>query len=251
MPAMDLFTYCHTDQRKSVPNLQFSFLEKDTGNYWRFWGAADMIYLYRTGEELSSRDDETRQMEADLMVRRLECALLLAKKGIFQFKFASRWKFNDIEFKKTSTVASVLRSTESHDDKMVYTIIDWFEAFSRLSLVRRAAEDAYMASILKSEAIFFTYRGFEWLRKALSVSWDDLGKAIDVPQTNIRYLKKIANDWEAAARHAAESGYKARFEEEVLPSWVYGLLHGIVHTRCKLEPEFATTIQKEGDPWPI
>lgn len=229
--------------------LQFDYLEKDTDNYWRIWVAVDRVYLYRMGQELSSRDAEMRNMEADLMVRRLECALLLARKGIFQFKCMAVWRFGDVEFKDTSTVTCALRNVEASHDTDV--IIDWFNAFSRLTLIRRAADDAYMASIMRQEAIFFIYRGFEWLKKALSVSWDDLGNAVDVPQNNINNLKKIANNREKAARHAVESGYRVHFEDEILPTWVYGLLHGIVHARCQIDPEFSAKIQKQGDPWPL
>ena len=250
MPAMDLFTYHHMNQPKSAPMLKFDYLEKDTGNYWHIWVAVDRIYLYRMGQQLGSRDDEMRNMEADLMVRRLECALLLAKKGIFQFKCTSAWRFSDVEFKDTSTVTCSLRSAEAGHDTDV--IIDWFNAFSRLTLIRRAADDAYMASVMGPEAIFFIYRGFEWLKKALKVSWDDLGSKIDVPQANIKWLKKAANnhDW-PAARHAVESGHKGHLDEEILPTWVYGLVHGIIHARCRLDPKFAAQIEQQGDPWPL
>ena len=249
MPAMDLFTYHHTDQPKTAPRLLFDYLESDTGNYWRIWLAVDRVYLYRMGQELISRDEEMRNMEADLMVRRLECALLLAQSGIFRFKCTSRWRFNDIEFKDTSIVSCDITGTAN--TKVTKKIVDWFYAFSRFTFIRRAAEDAYLASIMKPEAIFFVYRGFEWLKKALNVSWDNLGQAVDVPQDNIKHLKKIANNPDEAARHASDTGYKVHFGEEVLPTWVYGLLHGIVHARRQLDPEFSALVEKKGNPWPL
>jgi predicted peroxiredoxin len=248
MVAMDLFTYHHINQPKNCPSIQFDYMEKDTGNYWRIWSAIDTICLYRMGAELSKRDNALRNMEADLMVRRLECAFLLAQKGIFQFRFTSGWRFNDLDFRDTSTVTPTLKSGTS---KEIDEIIDWFNALSTQTLIRRAAEDAYMALIINREELFFIYRGFEWLKKAMKVSWDKLSETIDIPRESINSLKKIANNPEEAARHAAESGLKVYLDEEVLPDWVGGLLHGIVHARSKIDPDFLTYIQKHGDPWPL
>ena len=149
---------------------------------------------------------------------------------------------------KSTGVGFALGRTEPEGSDKV---TDWFNAFSQFTLLRRAAEDAHTALTLKSEAILFVYRAYEWLKKELAVSWNDLGKAIDIPQSNLKTIKRMANDWDAASRHAVESGKKLRFEEEVLPGWVHGLLHGIVHTRCKLDPAFAACVERDGDPYPI
>lgn len=248
MTEIDLFTYRHTHQRVSVPALQFDYLEKDTENYWRIWGAGDLVYLYRIGERLSLRNDEERMMDAGLMVKRVECSLLLAKVGWFQFTCIAGWEFTGVETTSSSTVGCRLGKAESEDSSEV---IGWFQAFSQHSLLRRAAEDAHAALTIPSEAILFMYRGFEWLKKCLNVQWKELGEAVDIPQENVNYLKKIANDPDLAARHASESGQKVHFEQGVCSGWICGLLHGIVHARCKLDQTFAEKVKHLGDPWPI
>lgn len=248
MGDIDLFTYRHIGERRCLPAMQFDYLESDTGNYWRIWGADDLIYLYRMGEELSSRDYETRVMEAGLMVRRLECALVMAKAGWFRFTPIAGWKFSGLIITDSSTVACQLKQAEPKD---IGDVFDWFQAFSQHNLLRRAAEDAYNALTIPTEAIFFMYRGFEWLKKCLKVSWKELGAIIHVPQQNIDHLKKIANDPDLAARHASESGKKLRFEQGVCTGWICGLLHGIVHARCQIDSAYAKKVKKLGDPWPI
>lgn len=249
MNDIDLFTYRHRQFGKKIPSMQFEYYESDTGNSWRIWGNNDLLYLYRTGEKLKKRDDSDRVMDSDLMVRRLECSMLMAKEGWFNFTCISRWMLTDLTFCKTSYVGCGLIETKKTDLGAVY---DWFQSFSNYNLLRRAAEDAYNALTIPSEAIFFLYRGFEWLKKCCdNVGWDKLGKEIDIPQVNIDEIKKIANDNDVAARHATKTGHKVRFEQGVCSGWVCGLLHGIVHARCKLDTDYKKKIEKLGDPWPI
>lgn len=248
MPAMDLFTYHRINSPMNCPSIKFRYLEKDTGNFWQIWSAVDRVCLYRMGEELAKRSDEMRDMEADLMVRRLECSFMLAKKGIFHFNFTSGWRFQNLDFKDTSTVIPTLKAATSED---VSEISDWFLTLSTHTLIRRAVEDAYMALTIKREELFFIYRGFEWLKEMMDVSWNKLGEYIDIPQESINHMKKAANNPNEAARHAAESGLKVHLGQEVLPDWVYGLLHAIVYARSKTDKDFFTYIKKHGDPWPL
>lgn len=229
----------------------FSYLESDTGNYWTIWASVGYAYLYRIGEKLGEVDLADRKRDAEFMIRRLQASLLIGRKGLFKYDFDGMWTLNKITLdKKLSTVNCVLplSDLEEYDEE----VPDWFGTFSTHTHLRRTAEDAYMASILQQESIFFLYRGFEWLKKGVgNPSWDKLGAMIDIPQQNIDYIKKTANNPEEAARHAAESGMKAYFEGEVCSSWVCGLFHSIVYIRCNLDKEFKEKIKKEGDPWPI
>ena len=251
MATIDLFSYSDKDPRACVPRINFGYLESDTGNFWVIWASVAETLLYRVGDKLSARDIADRKSDSRLMVRRLEASLLIAAIGLFKFTFDSMWTLDKVGIvKDVSTVNCALRATELEDTEG--DVADWFIFFSKYPLLRRAAEDAYMASILESESIFFLYRGFEWLKKAVNdVSWNKLGDAIDVPQENIRYIKKTANDPNAAARHAAQSGFKSRFEGDVCSSWVCGLFHGIAHVRCNLDSDFDVKVKKDGNPWPI
>jgi hypothetical protein len=245
---IDVFTFHHIGGQRSLPAVEFDYLERDTGNYWRIWGANDLIYLYRMGEELASRDYETRIMEAGLMVRRLECALVMAKAGWFNFALIAAWSFGRLVITDSSTVTCWLKQAESEN---IDAVLDWFQAFSQHNLLRRAAEDAYNALTIPMEDILFMYRGFEWLKKCLKVSWKELGATIQVPQQNIITLKKMANNPDLATRHASESGKKLHFEQGVCAGWICGLLHGIVHARCQIDSTFAEKVKEFGDPWPI
>lgn len=251
MTTIDLFAYSDKDPRVCVPRINFGYLESDTGNFWVIWASAAEALLYRIGDKLSSRDLADRKFDSQLMVRRLEASLLITRIGLFRFTFDSMWTLDKVEVvKDVSTINCVLRATELEDNEG--DVADWFLALSKHTLLRRAAEDAYMASILEAESIFFMYRGFEWLKKAVgNVSWNRLGDAIDIPQENIRYIKRTANDADVAARHAAQSGFKSRFEGDVCSSWVCGLLHGIAHVRCSLDSDFEAKVKEDGNPWPI
>ena len=251
MNTIDLYTFSDSNPRHVAPRIMFSYVESDTGNCWTIWAAVGYAYLYRIGEKLGDVDLAERKRDAEFMIRRLQASLLIGKKGLFKYDFDGMWTLNNITIdEKLSTVNCVLPSTDS--EEYDEDVPDWFGAFSRNSLLRRAAEDAYMAAVLHQESIFFLYRGFEWLKRAVgNPPWNQLGKHIDIPQKNIDYIKKTANDPKKAARHAAESGMKAYFQGEVCSSWVCGLFHSIVHIRCGLEEEFNARVKKEGEPWPI
>jgi hypothetical protein len=251
MSTIDLCTFRDANLRHSAPRTMFQYLESDTGNYWTIWASAGYAYMYRTGEEIGTRSIGERKKDAEYMIRRLQSSLLIANKGLFKYGFESMWTLDKIGFvPKSSTVNCVLPATDSEQyDKEVP---DWFGAFSKHTLLRRAAEDSHKAAVIEEESIFFLYRGFEWLKEAVgNPSWKQLGKHIDVPQENIENIKKIANNPKEAGRHAVESGLKSYFDVEVCSSWVCGLLHAIAHVRGILEPDFEAKLKKDGNPWPI
>lgn len=86
-------------------------------------------------------------------------------------------------------------------------------------------------------------------KKGLDVGWTDLGDRIDLPQINLTRLKKRANNWDSAARHAVTSGKKTRFGEDL--SWVHGALHSIVHARASVDSEYKEWLDSNEDPFPI
>jgi len=251
MTTIDLYTFSDRNPRNIAPRIMFQYLEKDTGNFWVIWAAAGHAYLYRLGDKLGQVDLAERKHDAELMVRRLQASLLISKKGLFKYEFEGMWTLDKIQIERgISMVNCVLPSTDS--EKYDEDVVDWFRTFSTNTLLRRVAEDAYMAAAVQQESIFFLYRGFEWLKEAVgNPSWRELGSHIDIPQENINYIKRTANNPKEAARHAAQSGMKSYFGGEVCSSWVCGLLHGIVHVRCSTDPDFEKKVKKHGDPWPV
>ena len=117
--------------------------------------------------------------------------------------------------------------------------------------MRRAVEDAHLAATMKYESAVFLYRAFERLKRALGVSWSKLGKAIEVPQGNIDTIKKVANQWDRGARHAAPSGNKVYFDASDVPSWIHGIMHGVIHARATVDRDFAQRSPTGEAAWPI
>ncbi len=91
----------------------------------------------------------------------------------------------------------------------------------------------------------FIYRGFEWLRTALKLSWEDIASDVGVSVSEIKELGKMAN-YETGVRHASMSGEKLRADPFNYGTWVCGLIDGVNAARKRLEPDFermdATTV---------
>ncbi len=244
---ISLKIYRHRHHHVTIPNVQIQMHERDTGNDWLIRGSIDIAYFLRFGE-LIKNPHGGESFEADLMCRRLECSLLVGARQFVQFEpeggaFLSKLEFAPFE-------ASFLLGNLP-DLQEGSSVADWFAAFSQHNWLRRAAEDLHTAMKLPSEDMLFMFRAFEWLQKGLECGWSDLGAKVDVPQVNLTRLKKDANSWDTAARHAVPSGHKLHFGEDAMPTWIQGALHAIVHARAAVDTGYAQWLKDNKDPYPI
>lgn len=88
----------------------------------------------------------------------------------------------------------------------------------RHTLLRRAADDLYLALANPHDAFVFIYRGIEWLKQGLSLSWDEFAQLVDIPLRELKELTKLANV-ETGVRHASRSGSKMRPDTPVDGTW--------------------------------
>ena len=238
--------YRHRHNHVSVPYVDIGMHEADTGNDWVVRSAVDTAYFLRYGE-LLKYEQGGQLFEADLMKRRLECSLLVGNRQFFEFELEGHTLITKLLSRPFEAQFSLgcVDELEKGD-----SVGDWFGAFSQHTWLRRAAEDIYTAVKIPAEETLFIFRAFEWLQKGLEVGWADLGSRVDIPQVNLKRLKKEANSWDAAARHAVVSGNKQRLGESA-PSWVNGTLHAIVHARAAVDPAYKEWLGEHDDPYPI
>ena len=250
MSEITVSSYKNTRSRMHLPNILFHYRESDDGNQWQIRCAGDIAYIIRFGDLLATRDAEAQGRDADYMAQRLECATLISLHTVVELELSSRVLMADVQISDSFALTYWNLGADPGDP---LDIGDWFHAFSQYKWgwLSRAAEDAHLALTMKYESAVFLYRAFEWLKKGLGVSWSKLGKAIDVPQHNIDYIKKVANQWDSGARHAAPSGHKLYFDESEIPSWVHGIMHGVIHARATVDEDFAQRLPTGEAAWPI
>ena len=248
MVDMAISLYRHDHHHMDLPLLDFYIYEESTENYWMVNASVDLAYLVRTGELVPPKDSGYQAFEADLIMRRLECAMLVANAGIFQFKLAGRTILWDVGLNDSTNISCAL-GTSNQDSDTASSVKDWFIALSQWTWLERATEDVYKSAIMRSDSPMFIFRAFEWLQKGLQVPWKDLGHAVEAPQTNLKNLKKMANSPTSAARHAVESGKRLRLGDDIYAQWGQGALHSIVQARAKVDQQYESWVQQYGNPW--
>ena len=213
---ISLSIFRHRHHHVTIPNVEILYHEANTGNDWVIRAGVDTAYLLRWGE-LLKYDHGGEKFEAELVKRRLECSLLVGHSQYVEFQpegFVLLTELDNGDFQATFALGSL---DESESGK---STADWFSSLTAHTWLRRAVEDIHTAIKLEQENVVFLFRAFEWLQKGLNVPWKDLGPCVDVPQVNLKRLKKEANNWNAGARHAVDSGKKIRFGEKELGSWI-------------------------------
>ena len=238
-------TYRHRHHHITVPHVDLGMHEKDTGSDWVIRSSVDLAYVIRYGE-LSKYDHGGEMFEADLMKRRLECSFLVGNQQFVEFEREGHILITELP---STPFGVAFGLAEVEDSKAGTEVARWFGAFTQHVWLSRAAEDIHTALKLPAEDVLFVFRAFEWLQKGLDVSWANLGERIDVPQHNLTSLKKRANNWDTAVRHAVTSGRKTRFGDD--RSWVHGALHAIVHSFAYVDPEYKEWLDLNEDSFPI
>lgn len=222
-----------------VPKIEFQYLEKDTGAQWHVVTGGSRAYFCHFGTGLAVKDDpsatDARAADSHFMISRLQSALVLGGKGLFQAEPAGRLFLGSLpELPEWVVQLDLTESSEGMDISAVY---DWLNALVLHTMLRRAAADAHLALSHPHEAGTFVYRGFEWLIVGEGRSWDDLASDIGVSKSEVRDFKKLANV-DYGVRHASRSGQKLRADSQNYGTWICALIDAINATRARLEPGY-------------
>lgn len=222
----------------SVPALNISYIEIDTGAEWRMTCGGSRAYLVRFGASLD-HSFNAQSADSHFMVRRITSSLLLGGVGLFQAEAMGRLLFEGIE--GTVTWHSHLNlcdfMSEEQSDDIVDSVYDWCQVLCQHTVLRRAADDAHLALTYPHEALVFVYRGLEWLKLGLKITWKDLASDIGVSVNQIKKLKKTANIG-TGVRHATPDGHKMRADAENYGTWVCGLVDAINASRARLDHSY-------------
>jgi hypothetical protein len=138
--------------------------------------------------------------------------------------------------RKEATVPTVSKEIEA-------AVLDWYSALCQYTPLRRAADDAHLALSHPFETHLFVYRGLEWLKEGLGVSWEQIASDVGAPLKDLLEYKKMAN-YETGVRHASKSGQKLRADAEGNAIAVCNLLDAMWAARKRLEPGWNATPPK-------
>ena len=119
----------------------------------------------------------------------------------------------------------------------------WFEFICQNTPVRRALHDVVQAVNNPVEAFVYIYRGFEWLKKGLNLSWKDIASDVGVTTKQIKAVGQIAND-DSGVRHASKSGEKQRASLETYSTWIVGLVDAIEAARARVDKSYTASDPK-------
>ena len=228
-----------------VPKFDINYIEKDTGIQWLINCGGTRAYFFRIGNELGE-DFDAECADSHFMVNRVLTSLFMAGMGLFKAKATGRIFFKDIgteELKFTSHLD--LRSFKEENHKAEIELVsDWYKFICLNNLFRRAADDAYSAALNPVEAIFYVYRGMEWLLKAGDIGWRELAEDIGVTFKQIKEFKRIANV-ELGQRHGIESARKERAQTPKYGSLVSDFVYGICKVRKRVDSDYEVPSPKE------
>ena len=158
----------------SVPSLNIDYIEIGTGAKWRMTCGGSRAYLVRFGASLEHSFND-QSADSHFMVSRITSSLLLGGAGLFQAEAMGRLLFEGIEGKVVwhSHLDLCDPMSKEQSDGITDSVYDWCRALCQHTILRRAADDAHLALTYPHEALVFVYRGLEWLKLGLKVTWKD------------------------------------------------------------------------------
>lgn len=231
-----------------APGFNIRYDERDTGNSCFITGGGTRLYISRVGDNLEQSND-AQAADSHFVVDRVIAALLISGAGLF---WASpqgrifveapvktlRWNSQiDLEPYYSERVRAV------HDAFNEDEFGSWFQFICENTPIRRALHDVVQAIKNPVEAFVYIYRSFEWLKKGLKLSWDEIASDIGVTTKQIKEVGQIAND-ETGVRHASKSGVKQRASLETYGTWIAGLIDAIESARARIDKTYTASDSK-------
>lgn len=222
-----------------APPFTIQYDEEDTGNRFFIAGGAKRMYVSRVGNTLGQAIHD-QAADSHFMADRVVAALLIGGAGIYRATPMGRI-FVDTPLDALKWHCQI--DTEpfySEGVRAIHEAFDeaefgsWFVFICHNTPFRRALNDAVQAINNPVEAFVYIYRGFEWLRDGLSLSWRDIATDLGVTVKDIKALGQIAND-ETGVRHASKSGAKQRADLLTYGTWIVGLIDAIESARARVD----------------
>ena len=231
-----------------APGFNIRYDEKDTDNSIFIKGGGTRVYMSRVGSNLDQSAD-SQAADSHFMMDRVISGLLISGAGLFWatpkgriFVEAPvetlRWDSQvDLEPYYSERVRAVHDAFDEHEFGL------WFQFICENTPIRRAVYDAVQAMKNPVEAFVYIYRGFEWLKKGLGLSWKEIASDVGVTTKQIKEVGQIAND-ESGVRHASKSGVKQRASLETYSTWIAGLIDAIESARARVDKNYTASDPK-------
>jgi hypothetical protein len=220
-----------------APMLQVQYDEKDSHIHWFLISGGTRAYAVRFGD--LDVDSPEQAADSHFMMRRVTTALLLGGAGLFQSTAVGRLTFkgldHQVEWSAQIDQSDVGPPKESPEVEAA--VADWFTAICGSTVLRRAGDDAHLALTNPHEAYVYVYRGLEWIKEGLSISWQEVAADIGCSEKDIREFKKTAN-CNTGVRHASKTGGKLRANAEGYSLAVAALFDAICGARKRLDSSF-------------
>lgn len=228
-----------------LPKFDIHYVEKATDIQWFINCGGTRAYLIRVGEKLGTNfEDECA--DSHFMVNRVVTSLLMGGLGLFKANSVGRIQFNNIGSNELnfSTHLDLRDLEEKKVSQEIESLTDWYKFICLNDLFRRAADDAYYALINPVEAIFYMYRGMEWLLKAGNIGWRELADDIGVTFKQIKEFKRMANV-ELGQRHGIESARKMRGQFHESGMLVADFVYGLCKVRKRVDSSYIVPTPKD------
>ncbi len=231
-----------------APGFNIRYDEKDTDNSIFITGGGTRVYISRVGSNLDQSAD-SQAADSHFMMDRVISGLLISGAGLVWatpkgriFVEAPvetlRWDSQvDLEPYYSERVRAVHDAFDEHEFGL------WFQFICENTPIRRAVYDAVQAMKNPVEAFVYIYRGFEWLKKGLGLSWSEIASDVGVTTKQIKEVGQIAND-ESGVRHASKSGVKQRASLETYGTWIAGLIDAIESARARVDKSYTASDSK-------
>ena len=225
-----------------APSFDIRYDEKDTRNANFITGGGTRLYISRLGSNLDQALD-AQTADSHFIADRVIAALLIGGAGLFQPIPMGRllldtpldtlsWHTQLDEEPFYSEGVRAIHDAFDHEE-----FGSWFACICQNTPIRRALHDAIQAMNDPVEAFVYIYRGFEWLKDGLGLSWHDIAGDLGVTTKDLKAVGQIAND-ESGVRHASRSGVKQRASLETYGTWIVGLIDAIESARARIDSTY-------------